>query len=139
MCKSAMKGTVDKLTKINSRTKIIVYHWNVFIYFFTFNSIDDIAKYFNCKLLNINMYDIILLKHFFYVQPSCWNEAYFIHDFNTMEGYINGKSCKRWTYGPIKMAQGGLNIGAVRGFRNFQGFMDYVTIYYCQEEKPMYK
>lgn len=65
MCKSAMKGTVDKLTKINSRTKIIVYHWNVFIYFFTFNSIDDIAKYFNCKLLNINMYDIILLKHFF--------------------------------------------------------------------------
>lgn len=62
-----MKGTVDKLTKINSRTKIIVYHWNVFIYFFTFNSIDDIAKYFNCKLLNINMYDIILLKHFFYV------------------------------------------------------------------------
>lgn len=65
MCKSAMKGTVDKLTKINSRMKIIVYHWNVFIYFFTFNSIDDIAKYFNCKLLNINMYDIILLKHFF--------------------------------------------------------------------------
>lgn len=33
--------------------------------FFTFNSIDDIAKYFNCKLLNINMYDKILLKHFF--------------------------------------------------------------------------
>lgn len=65
MCKSAMKGTVDILTKINSRMKIIVYHWNVFIYFFTFNSIDDIAKYFNCKLLNINMYDIILLKHFF--------------------------------------------------------------------------
>lgn len=65
MCKSAMKGTVDKLTKINSRMKIIVCHWNVFIYFFTFNSIDDIAKYFNCKLLNINMYDKILLKHFF--------------------------------------------------------------------------
>lgn len=65
MCKSAMKGTVDILTKINSRMKIIVCHWNVFIYFFTFKSIDDIAKYFNCKLLNINMYDIILLKHFF--------------------------------------------------------------------------
>lgn len=65
MCKSAMKGTVDILTKINSRMKIIVCHWNVFIYFFTFNSIDDIAKYFNCKLLNINMYDKILLKHFF--------------------------------------------------------------------------
>lgn len=65
MCKSAMKGTVDKLTKINSRMKIFICHWNVFIYFFTFNSIDDIAKYFNCKLLNINMYDIILLKHFF--------------------------------------------------------------------------
>lgn len=72
--------------------------------FFIFNFIDDIVKYFNCKFLNINMYDKILLKYFFfYVQLLCWNEVYFIYDFNIMEGYINGKSCKRWIYGLIKM------------------------------------
>lgn len=65
MCKSVMKGMVDKLMKINLCMKIIVYYWNVFIYFFIFNFIDDIVKYFNCKFLNINMYDKILLKYFF--------------------------------------------------------------------------
>lgn len=65
MCKSVMKGMVDKLMKINLCMKIIVYYWNVFIYFFIFNFIDDIVKYVNCKFLNINMYDKILLKYFF--------------------------------------------------------------------------
>lgn len=71
MCKSVMKGMVDILMKINLCMKIIVCYWNVFIYFFIFNFIDDIVKYFNCKFLNINMYDKILLKYFFFMCSYC--------------------------------------------------------------------
>lgn len=42
-----------------------------YLFFFIFNFIDDIVKYFNCKFLNINMYDKILLKYFFFMFSYC--------------------------------------------------------------------
>nr|QDO66815.1 hypothetical protein [Pinctada fucata] len=72
--------------------------------------------------------------------PGNWNEAYYMHDTKKLEGKVNGIGMEKWAYGslrrsvygPLKKSAAGLQIGFVKGFENFHGYMDYVTIYMCR-------
>ncbi|XP_061187687.1 uncharacterized protein LOC133195743 [Saccostrea echinata] len=63
------------------------------------------------------------------LQP--WNEVTFSHDGNVLGGSVNGVQYRKNTNGPLQRTPYGISIGFVDGYRNFQGYMDYVTIYKC--------
>ena len=55
-----------------------------------------------------------------------------MHDTKKLEGKVNGIGSEEWAYGPIERSAAGLQIGYAKGFPNFHGYMDYVTIYMCR-------
>lgn len=68
---------------------------------------------------------------FLNAQFKPWNEVTFSHDGNTLAGSVNGIQNKKRSNGPIQRTPYGISIGFVDGYKHFQGYMDYVTIYKC--------
>ncbi|XP_062621271.1 sushi, von Willebrand factor type A, EGF and pentraxin domain-containing protein 1-like isoform X4 [Saccostrea cucullata] len=64
-----------------------------------------------------------------------WNKVFYIHDTEKLEGRCNGIDYSKWAIGPIQSTHTAIHIGYGRGFKNFKGYMDDVTIFLC---KPRY-
>ena len=73
----------------------------------------------------------ICYTHLFLFQFQPWNEVTFSFAEGFLAGSVNKVRNQKFTNGPIRRTPYGISIGFVDGFKNFQGYMDYVTIYKC--------
>ena len=58
----------------------------------------------------------------------------YAHDAKRLEGNVNGVGTEKWAYGHIQKSSSALQIGCAKGFKNFHGYVDYVSVYLCRPQ-----